>query len=76
MDNDEILGRYVPEFKRGQILFEAHGGVAGEHYASHAIAHKILRAGLWWPTLPYYSKAHCRACDVYHKEMKCRSNNR
>ena len=58
MGNDEILRRYVPEFERGQILAEAHGGVAGEHYVGYATAQKILRAGLWWPTLYQDSKAY------------------
>ena len=65
MGNDGILCRYVPEFERGQILVEAHEGVASGHYASRAIAQKILRAGLWWLTLHQDLKAHCRACDVY-----------
>ena len=51
MGNDEILQRYVPEFEQGQILAEAHGGVAGRHYAEWATTQKILHAGLWWPTL-------------------------
>ena len=33
MGNDEILQRYVPKFKRSQILIEAHGGTAGGQYA-------------------------------------------
>jgi len=33
MGTDEILPRYVPEFEHASILTEAHGGVAGVHYA-------------------------------------------
>lgn len=51
MGNDEILRRYVLEFERSNILADAHGGVTGGHYAGRATAQKILRAGLWWPTL-------------------------
>eukprot|EP00253_Pinus_taeda_P036123 PITA_36123 len=36
MGNDEILRKYVPEFERGQILTEAHGGAAGGHYTRRA----------------------------------------
>jgi len=32
-------------------MAEAHGGIAGGHYAGKATALKILRAGLWWPML-------------------------
>ena len=64
MGHDEILYRYVPEFEREQILAEAHGGVAGRHYAGRATAQKVLRYGLWWPTLHQDSKAYCQAYDV------------
>lgn len=43
---------------------EAHGGAAGGHYEGREIAQKILRAGLWWPTLHQDSKNYCKACDV------------
>lgn len=46
-----ILHRYVPKHERQMILAEAHGGAAGGHYAGKATPHKILRDGLWWPTL-------------------------
>ena len=42
MGSDEILCRYVPKFKCGQILAKAHGGVDGGHYAGHTTAQKIL----------------------------------
>eukprot|EP00253_Pinus_taeda_P011750 PITA_11750 len=34
MGNEEILRRYVPEIESGQILVEAHGGVARGHFAA------------------------------------------
>jgi len=64
MGNDEILHRYVPEFERGQVLAEAHGGVAGGHYVDRATTEKILHARLWWPTLHQDLKAYYRACDI------------
>lgn len=30
---------------------EAHGGVVGGNYVGKATAQKILRVGLWWPTV-------------------------
>eukprot|EP00253_Pinus_taeda_P017205 PITA_17205 len=64
MGADEILRQYVPDFERNNILVEAHGGAAGGHYVGKATMHKILRVGLWWPTLHKDSKAYCEACDV------------
>ena len=64
MGNDEILRRYVPEFERGQILAEAHGGAVEGHYAGCAMAQKILHIGLWWLTLHQDSKAHCKAYGI------------
>ena len=70
MGSDEILQRYVPKFECTSILAEAHGGVAGGHYAGKAIVQKILRAGLWWPTLHQDSKTHCKACDICQRTRK------
>ena len=38
MGVDEVLRRYVPEFERPSILAEAHGGIAGGHYAGKKTA--------------------------------------
>lgn len=70
MGNNEILLRYVLEFERGQILAEAHGGVAGGHYVGRDTSQRIIRIGLWWPTLHQDSKAHCRAWDVCQQTGK------
>lgn len=50
--------------ERHSILVESHGHVVGVHYVGKAITHKILGAGLWWPTLHKDSKEYCSACDV------------
>eukprot|EP00253_Pinus_taeda_P031233 PITA_31233 len=62
--NEEILRRYVLEFKRGKILAEAHGGFAGGHYVGRATTQKIICIGLWWQTLHKNSKAYNQACNV------------
>ena len=61
---DEILRRYVLEHERSLILAEAHKGVAGGHYAGSATTKKILRTGLWWPTLHKDAKEYSQSCDV------------
>jgi hypothetical protein len=52
------------ESKRPLILVEAHEGIIGGHYAGKEKMQKVLRAGLWWPTLHKDAKEYYRACDV------------
>ena len=56
MGADEILHRYVLKYEWDNILPKAHGGATGGHYVGKATAQKILRVGLWWPTLHKDSK--------------------
>ena len=60
----EILRRYVLEHERTMILDEAHASIAGGHYSGKPTAHKILTAGLWWPTLHKDAKEVCKSYDV------------
>ena len=64
MGTDEILSRCVLEFEQSSILAEAHGGVAGGHYAGKATTQNIPCAGLWWPMMHKDSKLYCRECDA------------
>ena len=41
-------------------------GVFGGHYGGHSTARKVLRAGLWWPTL------HTDATDLHGLAMYVR----
>lgn len=43
---------------------KVHGGAVGGHYAGKATTQKVLRVGLWWPTLHKDAKAYCRDCDT------------
>jgi transposase InsO family protein len=52
------------------ILAEAHEGIAGGHYAGKETAQKVLRDGLWWPTLHKDAKDYYRACDVCQRVGK------
>eukprot|EP00253_Pinus_taeda_P025357 PITA_25357 len=47
-----------------QMYEELHDGPAGGHYARDATAHKILRAGYYWPTLFKDSHNYVRKCQV------------
>jgi hypothetical protein len=51
MGPDEILRRCFMDAERPLILAEVHESIAGEHYARKETTQKVLRAGLWWPTL-------------------------
>jgi hypothetical protein len=70
MGPDEILRRCVVEVERPLILEEAHEGIAGGHYAGKETMQKVLRAGLWWPTLHKDVKEYYKACDVCQKVGK------
>jgi hypothetical protein len=61
MGPDEILRRCVMEAELPMILEEAHEGIAGGHYAGKATTQKVLRAGLWWPTLHIDAKEYAIA---------------
>eukprot|EP00253_Pinus_taeda_P033141 PITA_33141 len=47
-----------------KVLQELHDGPAGGHYAGDATAHKILRAGYYWPTLFKDSNSYVRKCQI------------
>jgi hypothetical protein len=64
MGPDEILRRCVMKEDQPLILVESHEGITRGHYTGKEIAQKILRAGLWWPTLHRDVMAYYRACDV------------
>ena len=45
------------------ILKELHFGLSGGHFGGETTAHKILRAGYYWPTLFRDSYAFVRKCQ-------------
>jgi hypothetical protein len=63
MGLDEIPRGCVMEEERPLILAEAHEGIVGGHYAGKETTQKVLRAGLWWPTLHRDAKEYYRSCD-------------
>ncbi|XP_016206511.1 uncharacterized protein LOC107646883 [Arachis ipaensis] len=48
-------------------LAEVHEGICGTHSGARSLAHKILRAGFYWPTLLEDSKKKVRTCDHCQK---------
>ena len=41
-----------------------HEGVCGGHYMAKTTAHKVLRAGCWWPTLFRDNHEFVKTCDT------------
>jgi hypothetical protein len=70
MGPDEILRRCIMEVERPLILAEAHEGITGGNYAGKETTQKVLRVGLWWPTLHKDVKEYYRACDVCQRVGK------
>jgi hypothetical protein len=64
MGTDNILRRCVLEHKRPRILEEAHEGIVGGNYEGKSIVWKVLRVGLWWPTVHKDAKEYFQKCDV------------
>ena len=58
------------EAERPLIIVEAHEGIVGGHYAGKGTTQKVLRAGLWWPTLHKDAKEYYKACDVCQRIEK------
>jgi transposase InsO family protein len=70
MGPDDILRRCDMEAEIPLILAEEHEGIAQGHYAGKETTQKILRVGLWWPTLHKDAKEYYRAYDVCQRVGK------
>jgi hypothetical protein len=55
---DSMLLRCLEKQEADKVLFDLHDGPAGGHFGGDTTAHKILRAGYYWPTLFKYSHAY------------------
>ena len=47
-----------------KVVIELHDGPAGGNFSGDTTAHKILKAGYYWPTLFKDAHAHVRKCDT------------
>ena len=61
---DQVLLRCLEKDDAEHILIELHDGPAGGHFSGETTAHKILRAGYYWPTLFKDAHAHARKCEI------------
>ena len=62
-NSDRVLLRCLKKDETEVILKELHFGPAGGHFGGETTAHKILRAGYYWPTLFRDSYAFVRKCQ-------------
>eukprot|EP00253_Pinus_taeda_P034642 PITA_34642 len=61
---DSVLLRCLEKTESEKVLQELHDGPVGEHYAGDTTAHKILRAGYYWPTLFKDSHSYVRRYQI------------
>eukprot|EP00253_Pinus_taeda_P021621 PITA_21621 len=64
---DSILLRRLEKPEAQKVLQELHDEPAGGHFGADTIAHKIIHAGYYWPTL--FKNTHeyvrkCRSCQI------------
>jgi hypothetical protein len=70
---DGVILRCVDELESKKLLTEFHSGFCGGHFAAKTTAHKILRAGYYWPTI--FSDVHkmvrgCQQCQLFTGKQK------
>ena len=61
---DRVLLRCLEKEDANKVMAELHDGPARGHFSGDTTAHKILRAGYYWPTLFKDAHAHVRKCDI------------
>jgi hypothetical protein len=70
---DGILLRCVDENQAQGLIKEFHEGICGGHFAPTATAHKIIRAGFYWPSIfrdSYATIRRCLSCQQFSGKMK------
>ena len=64
---DGVLLRCLEKEDAKRVMIDLHDGPTGGNFYGYTIAHKILKAGYYWPTLSKDAHAHVRKCDVYQR---------
>ena len=72
---DGLILRCVDELESKRLTVEFHAGFCGGHFAARTTAHKILRAGYYWPNLfpdvqMCISLSKVALVSVVHREAK------
>ena len=45
------------------VLREVHEGICGNHSGARSLAHKLIRAGYYWPIMLKDAQAYVKTCD-------------
>ena len=45
------------------VMKEVHKGIYGNHSGARSLAHKLIRAGYYWPTMLKDAQAYVKTCD-------------
>ena len=61
---DKVLLRCLEKDDAEHILIELHDGMTCGHFSGETTAHKVLRAGYYWPTVFKDAHAHARKCQI------------
>ncbi|XP_072087193.1 uncharacterized protein [Arachis hypogaea] len=61
------LLKCVLTFATKEVLEEVHSGMCGNHLGARALAKKVLRAGLYWPTLQREATKFVKTCPPWQK---------
>jgi hypothetical protein len=64
---DGVLMRCLEKDEAEKVLLELHAGEVGGHFGGDTTAHKVLKAGYYWPTLFRDAHALCRKCIICQK---------
>jgi transposase InsO family protein len=64
---DGVLMHCLEKDEAEKVLLELHAGEAGGHFGGDTTAHKVLRAGYYWPMLFRDAHALCRKCTICQK---------
>ena len=62
---DGVLLRCLEKEESDLVLTQLHDSLAGGHFGGDTTAHKILRAGYFWPTLFKDAHAFVRKCQDF-----------
>ena len=58
-----VLHRCLEKNEADNVLYQLHAGPAGGHFGGETTAHKVLKAGYYWPTLFKDAYAFARKCQ-------------
>ena len=64
---DGVLLRCLEKEDAEKVMTDLHDGPTRGHYSGDTTAHKILRAGYYWPTLFKDAHAHVRKCNIFQR---------